>query len=137
MANQEEQEKSPETKDIPGLSVTEQTALVESGTGTDAALLEARQLSSGRSAKELEQEAAENEHGRTESFRDLFDKLVRIGMMLAFAGIIFTGGVWVWHLIAPTSWQWLTDSELDRIQNLVTGGVLAVVVGDHFKRRLG
>ena len=55
----------------------------------------------------------------------------------AFLAIMVMGAVWVWHLIAPLKWQWMADGQIDHIQNMVTGGVIAVVVGDHFKRRLG
>jgi hypothetical protein len=133
----EKQEKSPETKDIPGLPPTEKSQLMGDAASVESALKEAKQLSSGRSAEELKNDAAEREHNRNEGFRDLFDRLVRTGMYLAFAAIILMGLAWVWHLIMPYKWQWLTEPQIDHIQTLVTGGVLAVVVGDHFKRRLG
>jgi hypothetical protein len=31
----------------------------------------------------------------------------------------------------------MSEQQLDHIQSMVTGGVIAVVVGEHFKRRLG
>lgn len=136
MTQKEEPKKGPELKDIPKPSPAEEEALSGSES-SDASLKEAKQLSSGRSAAELEKDAAEREHNRVQDFRDLFDALVQIGMLIAFGGIMIMGAVWVWHLVAPVCWQWMSEQQIDHIQSLVTGGVLAVVVGDHFKRRLG
>lgn len=136
MGEQEEQS-SIETKDIPGLPDDERIALSLEGDLGDAALKEATQLSSGRSEDELRAEAAENEHNRNENFRDLFNDLVSIGMMCAFVAVLALAAVWVWHLLTPCQLHWLSRDQIDHIQGMITGGVLAALVGDHFKRRLG
>ncbi|MBN9555722.1 MAG: hypothetical protein J0H61_13805 [Alphaproteobacteria bacterium] len=137
MANNEEDKTGPEIKDIPGLPATEEAALSEGGGLKDIALLEAQQLSSGRSSEELKKDAEQREHDRNQRFRDHFERLVTLGMNAAFIAIMAMGAVWVWHLITPESWQWMTEQQIEHIQGMVTGGVIAVVVGDHFKRRLG
>jgi hypothetical protein len=32
---------------------------------------------------------------------------------------------------------WLTESQLDKITGILAGGVIAGLVADHFKRRMG
>jgi hypothetical protein len=138
VGQEEKQEKSPEIKDVPALPESEVAALSAEVAASDTASLnEARQLSSGRSLDDLKKESLQREHDRTEDFRDIFDGLVKLGMSIAFLGIIALGVIWVWHLITPESWQWLSHEQIDHIQGMITGGVLAAVVGDHFKRRLG
>lgn len=125
-----------EFRKIPELPAGE----VDESDSADVGLLsvkEAQQLSSGRSGEELKEDAERREHARNQGFRDLFEKLVKAGMLGAFGAIMFMGAVWVWHLITPENWQWLSEQQIDHIQGMVTGGVIAVVVGDHFKRRLG
>ena len=137
MALTQEEQNGPETKDVPGLGKTEEAALRKGSGQRDTALLEAKQLSSGRSTDELKKDAEQREHYRNQRFRDRFETLVMWGMNAAFVAILAMGAVWVWHLITPENWQWLTEQQIDHIQGMVTGGVIAVVVGDHFKRRLG
>jgi len=135
--DEEEKQLGLETKDIPGLPESEKAALAADDLSSKAALLEAKQLSSGRSSEQLKKDAEEREHDRVQRFRDHFEKLVKLGMDGAFLAILVMGAVWVWHLITPETWQWMSEQQIDRIQGMVTGGVIAVVVGDHFKRRLG
>jgi hypothetical protein len=137
VATEEEPANGLETKDIPGLPAAEKAALAGDSDSTKAAFKEARQLSSGRSLEELEDDAKRREHARNQGFRDLFEIIVKAGMLGAFVAIMLMGAVWVWHLITPHCWQWMTEQQIDHIQGMVTGGVIAVVVGDHFKRRLG
>ena len=129
-----EGDNNEQIKDIPGLPISEEALLNDS---TNLSLKEAQQLSSGKSTDQLAKEAAANEHNRTEGFRDLFDLLIKIGMVLAFGAIIAFSFTWVWHLITPPTWHWLPAEEIAHIQNLVTGGVLAALVSDHFRKRLG
>jgi hypothetical protein len=137
VATEQEQENGPETKDIPGLPAIEKAALAANSDSAKAALKEAKQLSSGRTLQELEEDAKRAEHARDQGFRDLFEKLVKAGMLGAFGAVMLMGAAWIWHLITPENWQWLSEQQIDHIQGMVTGGVIAVVVGDHFKRRLG
>jgi hypothetical protein len=101
------------------------------------AAAEASQLASGKTAEELARATAEREHARGQRFRDHFEWLA-IGGMWAFAFVLLTiGGTWLWHLLTPDSWHWLDPEALSRVQNIFTGGVLAGVVADHFRKRLG
>lgn len=116
-------------------------------TQDDRASKEAAQLGSGAPIKDLERDASENEHRRTQQFRDHFECLSIIMLDVLFAGFILLAAVWVLHMILPessmaTGWVsyvhgWLTDGQLDRITGLLAGGVIAGLVADHFKRRMG
>ena len=119
---------------IPGIPPAEEEALQSVD---DRAEKEAQQLSSGRTEAELKREAVEHEHDRTEKFRDFFDGLVTIGIRVAFWVAIAFGITWTWHLLTPPCLHWLSEEQLNHLQNIVTGGVLASLLSDHFKRRLG
>lgn len=66
---------------------------------------------------------------------------------ILFAGFIFLALVWVLHMILPAKAEtadyiyyvhgWLTDDQLDKITGVLAGGVIAGLVADHFKRRMG
>lgn len=53
------------------------------------------------------------------------------GLFLIFC--VF-GVVWAFHMVTP--WGWLRQDQLDKIQGLLTGGVIFGLVADHVKKRL-
>lgn len=112
--------------------------LVEEGTEAPSALArsEEQQFRDGKQIRDLAKEASEAEHDCNERFRDYFERLANVGITIAFAGAVVLGAIWLWHLTAPTSWRWLREQDLDHVQNLIAGGVLASLTADHFKRRL-
>ncbi|MDP2009168.1 MAG: hypothetical protein Q8K11_03225 [Phenylobacterium sp.] len=97
---------------------------------------ETEQFKSGDTEEQLKANSRVNEHGRTERFKDHFESLARIGITVAFGASIVLGVIWVWHIVSPAEWRWLQDKELEHLQNLITGGVLASLASDLFKRRL-
>ena len=126
---------TPQRKRI-GIPAQEQE-LLSSIAADDQSLNELQQLSSGKSPEDLKREALEHEHDRTESFRDLFEWLMRIAICFAFVSVMVFGAVWVWHMLTPNTWHWLTDAQVQHIQTLFAGGVLAGLLTDHIRRRMG
>lgn len=122
-------------KRIPGLPATEGEALKRPA--DDRAVKEAQQLSSGRTLEQLEEDSKRAEIGRTEAFRTLFDDIMKTGIKLAFGFACYFGFVWVYHLSMPTAWHWLTTEQINHIQTIFTGGVIASFLVEHFRKRLG
>ncbi len=66
---------------------------------------------------------------------------------MLFAGFIILSAIWIAHFILPeksagTGWVsylhgWLSPGQLDKITGVLAGGVIAGLVADHFKRRMG
>jgi hypothetical protein len=114
----------------------------------DPAIKEALQLSSGKTAKELEEEALKREHERDQKFRDHFELLAIAAMYVLFASLCVFGFVWVLHMILPeqcqpTCWwhvccvrRWLTSDQVTILQDIITGGVIGGLLADHFRKRL-
>lgn len=125
----------PGSIQVPELTLEEEQALAAPADAQ--ADNETEQFRSGKSADDLAQEARENEHGRSERFKDHFESLARCGITVAFSVALIMGLIWSWHVVAPPSCRWLKEAELDHLQNLITGGVLASVAGDLFRKRLG
>lgn len=101
---------------------------------------EAQQLASGKSATALAGEAAENEHKRDQRFKDHFELISLICLWLVAAGIFLAAAIWLLHMVAPpepTCLRWLTDAQVQSLQNALTGIVLVGVLADHFKKRIG
>lgn len=90
-----------------------------------------------RKLEPLSDWAAENKIRRDEFLRHCF--FYGISVLIILAVLLFgtTLCIWVWHLVMPDSWRWLTPAELEKVQVLVFSGAassLATVLG---KRILG
>lgn len=96
---------------------------------------EARQIALGLPEDELRRLAATGEHHRNEKFRNHFERIALCSLWAAWVVIIVLAGTWLWHVVTPL--HWLPPESVDRIQTLVTGGVIAGIAGGHIKRRLG
>lgn len=103
----------------------------------DDAIKEAKQLSEGKSAEQIATEAAQNEHERNEKFRNHFEKMAVVGLWIAFVVLVLMVMSWVSHILLPAKCHWLTSEQLAKVQNLVTGGVVASLAVGHLRKRIG
>ena len=78
----------------------------------------------------------EKDHERDEVFRDAVNKAVIWAFRAIIAGITVTGGIWLYHLLTPPSAQWLTVAQLERLRDLLTGGVVSSLLIRYFEKRL-
>lgn len=98
---------------------------------------EAKQLSSGLSANEIEKRERENEAGRAEKFRDHFEGIAIVTLYIVWSVLVIVGLLWVYHIAAPPDWWHLPDQQVRQLHGIVTGGVLAGFASGHVKKRLG
>lgn len=106
----------------------------------DDGAAEAQQLSRGLSPSDIRKEAAaESDHKRTERFRNHFETVMIVSLWILAASMAVLGAVWIWHLITPehSYWHWLDESQIEKLQDILTGGLVAGLVADHLRRRLG
>lgn len=101
--------------------------------GDSKAAREERQFAEGKSVEEMGLEARRNEHGRTERFKDHFEKLAQTGLTIAFWAAVAFAAVWCWHVIMPSCLRWLKPEELDHLQNLIAGAALDHPVSRQWK----
>lgn len=119
-----------------GPAVREQVRAAASGSDSQARA-EAKQIGSGRSVEELAQDAAEQEHGRTQRFREAVERVAILGIYAGALGILILAGTWLINIVLPLDERWLEPEDLAHIQTILTAGVLVGAVGGHFKRRMG
>lgn len=122
---------------IPGVPESERLASSGPVQSTDFAQLEIESLTQGLSEDELRRRATNNEHNRSERFRDQFETLTIIALWAAALAIAAIGIVWIAHLLLPERRRWLSAEDLTHIQSIVTAGLLVGIVGSHFRKRLG
>ncbi|MEL6380098.1 MAG: hypothetical protein AAGK25_02015 [Pseudomonadota bacterium] len=62
---------------------------------------------------------------------------VLILALIVFALLTLAFGIcWAWHIVMPESSHWLTERQIATVQNFFTGGILASVLSDQFKKYL-
>jgi hypothetical protein len=123
-------------EEIPGLPDFEAAAALAEPVTNDPAQAEAAQLSEGLTKDELEKRAEVAEHGRTERFRDHFERLAIFALWVSAIAIALVGSVWLLHMVLPCRYRWLSTEDLSHIQSIVTTGLLVGVIGNHFRKRL-
>jgi predicted histidine transporter YuiF (NhaC family) len=103
-----------------------------SGNSDTKAVNEAAALAVG----DLENDAAKNEHGRTEKFRDHVALAILVVFWLAVIGICIAGLFWFWHLVVPDQLHFLNSMQVDRIGSILTGGAITTFISGYAKKRL-
>lgn len=93
-------------------------------------------LTAGKSYEELEQVALRKEHDRTEIFRDRFNHVVVFILYMVVLILTLLASTWVYHIIAPRDAHWLDEVQIDKVQNLLTGGIVAGLGIDFIKKKL-
>jgi len=94
-------------------------------------------LSRNLSPEDIQSEVARNEHHRSERFRNHFEHVAVFSLWVLAVVLLSVGLTWFWHIISPERWHWLEPDQVSRLQNVMTGGILASLAGNHMKKRLG
>jgi hypothetical protein len=125
----------PEPKKSLPSALNERSGEPRPADGDDADK-EAKQLSRGLKDRDLERECKLNEHDRDQKFRKHFEFLSIFAMYALFGVMGFLGAIWLYHIVMPDKCKWLTCDQVTIIQDILTGGIIAGLLADHFKKRL-
>lgn len=120
-------------KAVVKFTPTEQEA---SELSDERASKEGIQLGSGKSQRDLQQEADEADHDRDQAFKEHFERIALVALYLGALAVFISAGIWFYHLVAPEAWSRFSDGRLDAIQDFLTGGVIVGLFASHFKKRL-
>ena len=120
---------------IPGVPA-EETAAAGRASSNAQAWREAASLTRDASPEDLASDAASQEHDRSQRFKNNFEWMAIGGLWLGAVAVAAVGGVWLWHMAAPSRWRWLTGEDVSHLQSIMTAGLLVGVIGNHFKKRL-
>ncbi|WP_144426184.1 hypothetical protein [Methylobacterium sp. ARG-1] len=102
----------------------------------DAGIKEAQLIGSGAKVSEIKRKSEERESDRAEKFGDNFETISIFALWFGFVTFLGLFGVWAYHLVTPESWHFLSNTALDKLQLVVTGGFVTGVVSSHMKKRL-
>ena len=102
----------------------------------DPAAAEARQLSSGLSARDLKRESEESDHDRSEKFRNHFENAIIVMMWVVVFGFLALAAVWAINMGLPEKARWLSKDQMHDLQGVLTGGLLIGLVSEHVKKRV-
>jgi hypothetical protein len=77
---------------------------------------------------DLETVSKRNEHGRKEKIKDLLNQGALIILGFAILGVLIAGMVFVWHLLSPDNWHWLSSEELRELRSTLSTIILSSAV---------
>lgn len=125
---------SAEDPEVPGPSHEEQKALAQPDEGRAAD--ELKYLSSGTASAELKAAADAQDHKRSQRLLDTLSTVLNLSVVgLFFFGALFVCA-WAFNIVLPEDMRWLSADSIDRIQNMLTGSVLASAVAGYLQRQL-
>ena len=90
----------------------------------------------GLEDKDREKQSKKNEHGRKESSRNIFhwgNMAIIVALYVAMAGGII---VLATHLVLPEKWNFLTDSQLDTIKNILFSALATNYAKESYRKNI-
>lgn len=91
----------------------------------------------GFAGDDLDTVAKQNEHNRTETFRNSVAWGVLVLFWAVVIGAILMGAFWLWHIVTPDCLHFLSPAAVDKIQTLLIGGTSSGFMSGYAKKKLG
>ena len=88
------------------------------------------------SPSSYEKESRENEHKRGELLKNSLHILVVSGVIIIGGLLIIGIVIWALHVLMPNSLHWLSTTQVNEIQKIMTSALLALVISDYSKKYL-
>jgi len=124
-------------REIPGLPPSEEAAAQSSLAPVNSDIQEANLVNRGATEAEWRADAEQREHHRNQKFRDNFERIAILSLWATFLVALAIGVTWFYHLLTPEKYHFLNPEQISKLQNIVTGGILASIASGHIKKRLG
>lgn len=124
------------TAQLPEVLPAHDSDLLGNGEPSDLEVKEAKQLASGKESRDLKREATEKDHDRQQKFLDVFENVLISGLIMGAALIALMAIVLVYHLSAPLNWRFLDPEDVNRIKDILSGGLFVTLISDQAKKRL-
>ena len=87
-------------------------------------------------AKEGDEQYAKNQKDRDDREKSVFHKAFVFFIILGAGLVAASVVVFMWHLLAPEKWHWLTDEQIDRINTFVFGSAAGGLLKTYARRSL-
>ena len=85
---------------------------------------------------DLEKYSKEQEHNRHKSFRKHLNKATIAILWLIVASLVVGISTYVWHMVTPPSWHYLTDSQLGELKTVLVTAVSSSALTQYVKKRM-
>lgn len=84
----------------------------------------------------LEQKAKEGKHHRHQNFQRSLNCIVILSLWAIFLSVLFCGGVYLWHMLSPENWHFLSSSQLEQIRTFVVTAILSSSLTNYANRHI-
>lgn len=81
-----------------------------------------------------EDAAKHSEHQRSENIKRHMGRAAIFLFWLAVVALVFLVFSWLWSILAPASWQYLSNTQLSEVHTFLTSTLLVKAVSEFTKR---
>ena len=85
---------------------------------------------------DLEKDGKEQEHNRHQLFRNHVNKATIAIFWLIVASLVVGISTYVWHMVTPPSWHYLTDPQLGELKTVLVTAVSSSALTQYVKKRM-
>lgn len=89
-----------------------------------------------KATREAEYLANGRDLARSENIKDAINVIALIALAVLATGVIISLIFWFFHLLAPATWHFLSDSSLRRIETIIFSGILVGVGQTYLSRHI-
>jgi hypothetical protein len=81
-------------------------------------------------------EAKQGDHFRRERLRNHFSHAAVLCIWCVASAMMMGFFIWVFHLVAPEAWQFLSAERISKLESIVTTGSVATLIAQYIKKQL-
>jgi len=85
----------------------------------------------------LDEESRKKDHQRGESLKLWLHWLTLLGISVMAFLLLMGVVIWALHALAPDNWHWLSTPQRDRLREIMSSALLAIVVTDYKNKVFG
>ncbi|MBT9319325.1 hypothetical protein [Actinobacillus pleuropneumoniae] len=86
--------------------------------------------------EELKRSARKNNHSRDQTFKNHVNIVALIGLWGVVVAVILCGVSYLYHMLSPESWHFLSPNQLEQIRTFVVTAVLSSSLTNYANRHI-
>ena len=86
--------------------------------------------------EELKRSAKQGEHNRDQTFKNHVNLVTLIGLWGVVIAVILCGIFYLYHMLSPESWQFLSTQQLETIRTFVVTAILSSSLTNYANRHI-
>lgn len=86
--------------------------------------------------EELKRSAKKNNHSRDQTFKNHVNIVALVGLWGVVAAVVLCGLFYLYHMLSPQLWHFLTQAQLEQIRTFVVTAILSSSLTNYANRHI-